>query len=161
MKKLSNNAISKIVASALVGSTLLLTSCASVVDQHGYVAQNGAVEDITVGMQKSEVKSILGSPNVITTESGLSYYYISSKQSRFAIVGAGTLERNVVAVHFNRSKRVSKVAHYGLKDGYLFDFIGKTTPSYSKDVGILGRLFGNIGSFSPGAAAQDVPGQLF
>ena len=156
MKQVSNKKIRNIFALALLASTMTLSACGTVIDQHGYVAQTGAIEDISIGMPKREVSDILGSHSVITKSNGLSYYYISSKSSRFQVIGSKESERNVVAVHFSRSKRVSKIAHYGLKDGVVFDFIAKKTPSYKKDLNFLQEIFGNVGRFTPGVGASGV-----
>lgn len=149
MKQKANKKIRHIFALALLGSTVMLTSCGTVIDQHGYVAQAGAVDDITIGMGKKEVNSILGSPSVTTTANGLSYYYISSKQSRFAFIGSKENERAVVAVHFGRNSRVSRIAHYGLQDGVVIDFIANETPTYQKDLNFIQQLFG--GGVKPNA----------
>lgn len=158
MKQKHTNKIRRIFALALMGTTLLgstfmLTSCGTVIDQHGYVAQPGAVDDITNGMPLSEVVDILGSPSVITKANGLSYYYISSKHSRYNLIGAKENERQVVAVHFTGSKRVKKVAHYGLKDGVVVDFISQTTPTYTKDLNFIQEFFGGIGAAKPAPGA--------
>lgn len=150
MKATSMKMLRNVFATTLISTSLLLSSCGTVIDQHGYVAEFGAVEDIGKGMRKSEVVSILGSPSVITKTNGLSYYYISSKFDRFRLLGTKENERQVIAIHFNRSSRVINVAHYGLKDGVVFDFIGKTTPSYKKDLNFIQELFGNVGRFNAG-----------
>lgn len=146
MKHKNTNKIRTIFAIALLGSTFMLSACGTVIDQRGYVAQAGAVEDLTVGMPKKEVNDIMGSPSLTTTSNGLSYYYIGSKQDRFSILGAKENERQVVAVHFGKNKRVSKIAHYGLQDGVVVDFISQTTPTYTKDLNFIQQLFGGIGA---------------
>lgn len=148
MKQKHTNKIRTIFAIALLGSTFMLSACGTVIDQHGYVAQSGAIEDITIGMPKKEVNAILGSPSVTTTANGLSYYYISSKRDRFSL-GAKESERQVVAVHFGSNKRVKKIAHYGLQDGVVIDFISQTTPTYKKDLNFIQELFGGIGASKP------------
>ncbi|MBL1420312.1 MAG: outer membrane protein assembly factor BamE [Alphaproteobacteria bacterium] len=146
MKQKNTNKIRAIFAAALLGSTFMLSACGTVIDQHGYVAQAGAIEDITVGMPEREVTDILGSPSVKTSAKGLSYYYIGSKQDRYSITGAKENERQVVAVHFNGNKRVNKIAHYGLQDGVVIDFISQTTPTYKKDLNFIQELFGGTGA---------------
>lgn len=145
--------IAKIFSLALFGTSLMLTSCGTVIDQHGYVAQQGALEDITIGMPLREVNAILGSPSVVTKANGLSHYYISSRQNRFNLIGNLEYERNVVAVHFGGNKRVKKIANYGLKDGLLFDFVAQTTPTYKKDLNIIQELFGGVGALKSAQAA--------
>ncbi|MBL1240585.1 MAG: outer membrane protein assembly factor BamE [OCS116 cluster bacterium] len=154
MKQKNTNKIRTIFALALLGSTFMLSACGTVIDQHGYVAQSGAVEDITVGMPKKEVNAILGSPSVTTTANGLSYYYISSKQDRFGLIGPKESERQVVAVHFGNNKRVKKIAHYGLQDGVVIDFISQTTPTYKKDLNFIQELFGGVGASTPGGGSS-------
>lgn len=146
--------ISKLLAITLLGSSLMLTSCGGSIDQHGYVAHIGAIEDIIVGMPISEVNSILGSPSVVTTANGLSHYYISSKKDRYNLFGPKEKERQVLAVHFGSNKRVTKIANYGLKDGVVFDFVSQTTPTYKKDLNILQELFGGVGAGGVGDAAS-------
>lgn len=165
MKQFSKNITSKVFAALLIGSALSLSACGTIIDQHGYVAQEGAVADITVGMPKSEVISILGSPSVTTSSQGLSYYYISSKQDRFSLLGRKENDRSVVAVHFSRN-RVKKIAHYGLQDGVVIDFISQTTPTYKKDLNFLQQLFGGLGTSNPnetnkGGFADDASGEGF
>jgi hypothetical protein len=41
---------------------------------------------------------------------------------------------------------VQKVAQYGLKDGKVFDYVKKETPSHARDEGILKSLFRNLGT---------------
>lgn len=146
MKQKNTNKIRSIFAIALLGSSFMLSACGTVIDQHGYVAQAGAIDDITIGMPEREVKDILGSPSVSTRANGLSYYYIGSKQDRYSITGVKENERQVVAVHFNGNKRVNKIAHYGLQDGIVIDFISQTTPTYKKDLSFIQELFGGVGA---------------
>ena len=40
---------------------------------------------------------------------------------------------------------MEQVANYGLKDGKVFDFVKRETPSYSRDQGLLKELFRDIG----------------
>jgi outer membrane protein assembly factor BamE (lipoprotein component of BamABCDE complex) len=70
-------------------------------------------------------------------------------------------DRRVVAVYFDNKGRVTQVANYGLKDGKVFDFIKRETPSYSRDQGLLKELFRDIGAAPsiPGAGGNRGPGQ--
>jgi hypothetical protein len=38
------------------------------------------------------------------------------------------------------------VAHYGLKDGKVFDYVKQQTPSPARDEGLLKQLFRNLGT---------------
>ena len=52
----------------------------------------------------------------------------------------------MVAIYFTQHGAVNKVAQYGLKDGKVFDYIKRETPSHSRDEGILKALFRNLGT---------------
>ena len=39
------------------------------------------------------------------------------------------IDQRVVAVYFDKDRRVQRLANYGLKDGKVFDFVSRTTPS--------------------------------
>jgi outer membrane protein assembly factor BamE (lipoprotein component of BamABCDE complex) len=55
-------------------------------------------------------------------------------------------DRKVVAVYFNQTGMVERVANYGLKDGKVFDFVSRTTPAPGgNEDGILKQLFRNLG----------------
>ena len=56
------------------------------------------------------------------------------------------VDRKVVAVYFTPVGSVERVAQYGMKDGKVFDFISRTTPSATKNEdGIIQMLFRNLG----------------
>ena len=50
-------------------------------------------------------------------------------------------DQRVVAVYFDKNRRVERLANYGLKDGRIFDFVSRTTPTGGKDVAYLNAIF--------------------
>src|ERR671923_235178 len=77
---------------------------------------------------------------------GNAYYYISSTESQTAFLSPKETDRQVVAVYFTPSGSVERVAQYGMKDGKVFDFVSRTTPSANtNDDGLLKQLFRNLG----------------
>jgi outer membrane protein assembly factor BamE (lipoprotein component of BamABCDE complex) len=56
------------------------------------------------------------------------------------------VDRKVVAVYFTPVGSVERIAQYGMKDGKVFDFINRTTPSATTgDSGFIQMLFRNLG----------------
>ena len=52
----------------------------------------------------------------------------------------------MIAVYFDKNRRVERVANYGLQDGKLFDYISRTTPTSGQDLSYLTyvfKIFGN------------------
>ncbi len=76
---------------------------------------------------------------------GNAYYYISSTTKQVAFMPEKETDRQVVAVYFSPQGSVERVANYGLKDGKVFDFVSRQTPSHAREEGILKQLFRNLG----------------
>jgi outer membrane protein assembly factor BamE (lipoprotein component of BamABCDE complex) len=53
---------------------------------------------------------------------------------------ARLVDQRILAVYFGEDGRVSQIAHYGLKDGKVFDFVSRTTPTGGKDQSFIGQL---------------------
>jgi outer membrane protein assembly factor BamE (lipoprotein component of BamABCDE complex) len=122
-----------------------LVGCASQVQQHGHVFTQADIEQVQEGMAKDQVKLALGSPDTTSTADGSAFYYISSKKASRAFFTPKVIDRRILAVYFDKSDNVRKVANYGLKDGKVFDFISRTTPSQGRDFSVLQQILGNIG----------------
>ena len=91
--------------------------------QRGYVLQEGALEQIPIGATQEQVLIVLGTPSTVATVSGEAFYYISQKSQRTAaFMPYEVQDQRVVAVYFDKDRRVARLANYGLKDGKMFDF---------------------------------------
>jgi outer membrane protein assembly factor BamE (lipoprotein component of BamABCDE complex) len=47
----------------------------------------------------------------------------------------------VVAVYFDKSRRVQRVANYGVEDGKIFDYVTRTTPTSGQELSYLTYVF--------------------
>jgi outer membrane protein assembly factor BamE (lipoprotein component of BamABCDE complex) len=131
----------------LAGAVIFTGGCAEQITKHGQLFRESDLTQITPGMMQEQVKLALGTPtSTTTTGSGQVYYYISSTMSQTAFFTPKEVDRKVVAVYFNETGTVDRVANYGLKDGKIFDFISRTTPAPGgNEDGILKQLFRNLG----------------
>ena len=59
------------------------------------------------------------------------------------------VDQEVLAVYFGDDQRVSRIAHYGLKDGKLFDFISRTTPTGGRDLNFLQQVIAGVATGAP------------
>ena len=124
-----------LMASALA---LVLSGCIFTESLHrGYVVPEGALEQVPLGATQEQVLIILGTPSTVATLSGDVFYYISQRTERTAFLPPREVDRRVVAVYFDKSRRVQRLADYGLKDGVVFDFISRTTPTAGTEQGYL------------------------
>lgn len=122
-----------------------LASCASEVNHHGHVFTESEIKQIRPGMSKQQVNVALGTPTTTSTVGGGAFYYISSTHKHVAFLKPKVTERRVVVIYFNDTDEVKRVARYGLKDGKIFDFVSKTTPSHAGSDSILESLFKGVG----------------
>lgn len=125
----------------------LLSGCSEQITKHGHQFRENDLMSVQPGMGQEQVRASLGTPTTTTTTgSGSAYYYISSTQSQATFLSAKETDRQVVAVYFTPTGTVDHVANYGLKDGKVFDYISRTTPSPgANDEGILKQMFRNLG----------------
>jgi len=114
--------------------------------QKGYVLPDGALEQIPIGASQDQVLIVLGTPSTVATLSGEVFYYISQRtQRRVAFLDQDVTDQRVVAVYFDKNRRVQRVANYGLQDGRVFDFISRTTPTSGQEISYLTPIFRLIG----------------
>ena len=135
----------RLLAVLALGLPLALGACAGKVTQHGHMLTNEEIRQVQPGMSKDQVRLALGSPDTTSTLNAETYYYISSTRKGVAFLKPKVVGRRVVAVYFNKSNTVRKVGYYGLKDGKVFDFISRTTPSHGSETGIIKQILGNFG----------------
>ena len=131
-------------AAAVVALALALPlgGCFSETYQKGYVVPEGALEQIPIGASQEQVLILMGTPSTVATVSGEVFYYISQRaERRVAFMPQAVVDQRVVAVYFDRNRRVQRLANYGMRDGKLFDYISRTTPSGGEEVNYLGGLF--------------------
>ena len=130
---------------ALLG--LALTACGETITKHGHHFQENDLKQVSSGMSQEQVKGTLGTPTTTATVgSGTAYYYISSTQGQTSFFTPVEKDRKVLAIYFNQLGSVDRVAHYGIKDGKVFDYARQKTPTPSRDEGILKALFRNLGA---------------
>jgi outer membrane protein assembly factor BamE (lipoprotein component of BamABCDE complex) len=108
---------------------------------HGYMVPEGALEQIPLGSSQEQVLIVLGTPSTVATISGEVFYYISQRSQQISFFPQQEIDRRVVAVYFDKNRRVQRLADYGLKDGRIFDFIGRTTPSGGIEQNYLAFVF--------------------
>jgi outer membrane protein assembly factor BamE (lipoprotein component of BamABCDE complex) len=84
---------------------------------------------------------VLGTPSTVATVSGEVFYYISQKTEQTSFWPQQETNRRIVAVYFDRNRKVQRLADYGMKDGKIFDFVSRTTPSGGEELSYLSYMF--------------------
>ena len=131
-----------VAVATVVALGLMLGGCFSETYQKGYIVPDGALEQVPIGSTQEQVLIVLGTPSTVATVSGEAFYYISQRSERPVNFMPQTVtDQRVVAVYFDKNRRVQRLANYGMKDGRIFDFVSRTTPTGGKDVAYLNAIF--------------------
>jgi len=129
----------------IVALALPLGGCFGETFQRGYVLPDGALEQIRLGASQEQVLIVLGTPSTVATVSGEAFYYISQRAERpVSFMPTTVTDQRVIAIYFDRDRRVQRVAAYGIKDGKAFDFISRTTPTAGSDLDFINGLLNTI-----------------
>jgi outer membrane protein assembly factor BamE (lipoprotein component of BamABCDE complex) len=111
----------------------------------GYVLKDEQVAQIRPGQSQDLVTIVLGSPQ--TTNSfgdETAYYYIQTKVDETAFGLDMVKERTVLAIYFDKNKRVVDKAVYGAKDGKVFAVESRRTPSFGEDRNFIESILSSI-----------------
>lgn len=155
-----------VISSLLLAATVALTGCQSATGtanaagptkpggpfsqtmQHGYVVTPEALQQIPPGSSRDQVLIALGSPSTTANYGNDVFYYISQTRYRAAaFMPDKVIDQRIVAVYFNSKNQVDHVANYGLKDGKVFDFITRTTPTGGADETFLQQVLSGVIGF--------------
>jgi outer membrane protein assembly factor BamE (lipoprotein component of BamABCDE complex) len=120
-----------------------LAGCGAITQtyQRGYVLPDGALEQIPLGASQEQVLVVLGTPSTVATVSGEVFYYISQKTEQTSFLPQRETNRRIVAVYFDRNRKVERLADYGMRDGKIFDSISRSTPSGGEELSYLSYMF--------------------
>ena len=136
--------------SAALALSLTLSACGSGMAlttqrTQGYELSQDALAQIRPGQSQTLVTTVLGSPQV-TNSFGeeTAFYYIQTKIDRTAFGMESIKERTVLAVYFDKNKKVVDKAVYGAKDGKVIAIQSRRTASFGIDRSFLESLLASI-----------------
>jgi outer membrane protein assembly factor BamE (lipoprotein component of BamABCDE complex) len=130
------------LVTAVAALSLMLAGCFSETYQKGYIVPEGALEQIPIGSTQEQVLIVLGTPSTVATVSGEAFYYISQRSERaIGFLPQQVTDQRVVAVYFDKNRRVERLANYGMQDGRIFDFVSRTTPTAGQELNYLTYVF--------------------
>jgi outer membrane protein assembly factor BamE (lipoprotein component of BamABCDE complex) len=154
-----NQGLPRIFGLALVISLTALAGCQSTAGggtgsafgqttQHGYVVSPESLQQIPPGSSRDQVLIALGSPSTTANYGNDVFYYVSQTRYRAAaFMPDKVVDQRIVAVYFNKKDEVDHVANYGMKDGKVFDFISRTTPTGGAEQTFLQQVLSGVIGF--------------
>ncbi|MDO8297062.1 MAG: outer membrane protein assembly factor BamE [Caulobacter sp.] len=152
-------------AALAAASAIVLMStgaCMPMTTYSGFQAIEVNPADIKTGDDtKSTVLGKLGSPSAKSTFDPNVWFYMSQVTDRVAFYQPRVAARNVFAITFDpATEQVTAVNSYTLRDGKVFAYNSRETPTRGRELSILEQLLGNVGrgGMLPRADDEGVPG---
>lgn len=105
--------------------------------QRGYVLPEGALEQIPLGSSQDQVLIVMGTPSTVATISGEVFYYISQSTQQTSFLPQKEVSRRIIAIYFDKNRKVQRIADYGMRDGKIFDAISRTTASGGEELNYI------------------------
>ena len=132
-----------VAAAAAAILPLALGGCESFTrtTKHGYILSQTALDQVPVGSSQEQVRFALGTPSTTATFGNEVWYYISQTSETTAFLAPKIVDQRVLAIYFDNAGIVEHIANYGLEDGRVVDFIGRTTPTTGAEVTLLRQIF--------------------
>jgi outer membrane protein assembly factor BamE (lipoprotein component of BamABCDE complex) len=116
----------------------------------GYQIDQQSLDQVKIGATtKPQALALMGTPSTTSTVGGDAWYYIGQRLSRpLAFMQPKMTDQNVLAVYFDKSGKVARIANYGMKDGEVFDFVSRTTPTGGAEPDFLRNMMTGLFRFS-------------
>ena len=132
-----------VLAVALAGCT----SSTSLVTRRtqGYEIPASALQQIRVGQSEQLVTLVLGSPmSTNTFGDQTAWYYVETKVNQTSFGLTMVQERTVLAVYFDKNKKVADRAVYTLEDGKVVAIESRRTPSFGEDATFIDSILSSF-----------------
>lgn len=131
---------------------LVLASCVSRVERHGYMFDMSGYDAVQVGVtNKEKLLKLMGSPTLITDFEGdrlqdSRWIYYSEDVKHFLFFRPKIVERKIVVMSFDEADMVNHIKTIDLNDDKAkFKFAQNQTPVGDHQRGLLKAFFSNVG----------------
>ena len=150
------------LAAAAVVALTSIGGCMPMTAYSGFQAIEVNPADLKVGEDtKSTVLGKLGSPSATSTFDPNVWFYMSQITDRVAFYQPRVAKRDIYAVTFDKAtEQVLAVNAYTLRDGKVFAYNTRETPTRGRELSVLEQLLGNVGrgGMLPRDENEGVPG---
>jgi outer membrane protein assembly factor BamE (lipoprotein component of BamABCDE complex) len=127
-----------------------LAACSPRTAIRGNLVTESQVARIKVGETNQRTASqLLGPPSARSTFDKQIWYYIGTREEKWAFMNPSIDQQRVVAVYFNERGVVERVQHYNEAHARDIDVVSRETPTTGRSVGFFEQIFGNIGAAPP------------
>lgn len=133
-------------------ATVLLAGvvgCAATFTNHGFAPTDAELENVIVGVDtRASVEETIGRPSSTGVLTGSGWFYVSSKVKHFTYNKAEVIDRQLVAISFDKRDRVSNIERFTLEDGRVIALKRRVTSTGIKGISFIRQMLGNFGNVS-------------
>jgi outer membrane protein assembly factor BamE (lipoprotein component of BamABCDE complex) len=105
-------------------------------------------QQVKIGMAAPQVLATIGTPSTTSTVGGDAWYYTSQRTERsLAFMPERVTDQHVMAIYFDKNKKVQRIADYGMQDGKVFDFNSRTTATAGPEFNFLSNMISKLITF--------------
>ena len=130
----------------LVIAYIFLNTCSGIKSNNGYMPVQNSIDQLKVNKTSlSFAKSKLGEPALILGNREAVLIYSSQVTNRILFFEPKVISRDVLALHFNKKKKLKKIEKFNLKDGKSFQMNTGSTELNDEQRSLIATLFSNVG----------------
>ncbi|WP_212525642.1 outer membrane protein assembly factor BamE [Actibacterium sp. MT2.3-13A] len=139
--------IAKRVAAGLLA--VAIAGCTPIYRNHGYAPSDAELQEIVVGVDtQATVGDVVGPPAASGVMRDEAWYYVSSRWRTRGALAPEILDRQLVAVSFDKDGVVRNIERFTLEDGRVIALNRRVTDDNIKGITFIRQLLGNIGNFT-------------
>lgn len=127
--------------------SILMTSCTSTINNHGYIEKPEEEAKITPGTSKIEVIQLLGTPSTVSNFGPERWYYISKKTESIAFFDPKLLDQKVFYIEFNGDS-VAGTGKLNKAAAKELNYASEKTATEGTKLNVMEQLIGNLGRFN-------------
>ena len=135
----------------LLCGLFFLSACSSDVFlvHTGNMPPEEKIEKVKVGQTQSQVEEILGSPSAVSTLDSNEWIYMSSTLKKVAFFKPKIMDRNILAIRFDKNGTVTDIAKLDKESGRQISIDTDKTESEGHKIGFFKKYFGGVGTYMP------------
>ena len=123
-----------------------VAACSPVYRNHGYVPTEDELALVEVG---KDTREVVGQKIGRPTTSGLlnddGWFYVQSRYKHFGPRAPKEIDRQVLAVTFDKAGVVENIARYGLEEGQVVEISRRVTETNVKGLSVIQQILGSFG----------------
>ena len=142
----ANRLLSRLFVLCLIAG---VAACSPRAHTRGNLPDPDMVAQLKEGdITRDEVEEFLGSPSSVTPFGDEVWFYISEQTETLAWLEPEIVNRQVLALHFNKAGTLVKIETKGMDSANELEPVARKTPTHGNKLTFLEQLVGNFRRFS-------------